>query len=204
MTTPPNPNDLLMGSGAKSASFNGSPPITCTGRIVSVPQVQQQTNLQGDPLTFPDGKPRWQLVVQVQTDQRDPADASDDGVRALYIKANSQKAVAEAVRKVGRDGLEVGGTLSLTYTGDDNSKPPRPGFNQPKLYTATYQPPNDSGQFLGTAPAAQPAAPTPAATDRSPEAYLKARGVDPATFGPGADLASIVALMQQTGAQPVG
>jgi hypothetical protein len=163
MTSPIDPNAFLMGSGVKSASFAGTPPITYSGPIVAPPEVRQQTKLEdGTPLTFADGSPRLQLIVQIQTTER--VDADDDGVRSLYIKANSQKAVADAVRKAGATGLEVGGVLTLTYTADDLVNAKR-GFTPPKLYAATYQPPNTSGQFLGTG---QPQAQQP---QQAPQPY---------------------------------
>jgi hypothetical protein len=189
------PNSFLLGGGTKSASFKGNPPITYSGPIVAEPKVSQQTDYDTyEPLTWPNGDPRLQLVVQIQTDERDPSDQADDGVRALYLKANSQKAVAAAVRASGAQGLAVGGVLSLTYTGDDTAAQ-KGRLAPPKLYTATYTPPTaaQAAQFLGTD---QPA-------DGSPEAWLRANGHDPATFGSGANLASIVELMKQTNAQKV-
>ena len=90
-------NDLLMGSGTKSAAF---PTIgtEVTGTVASEPKVQQQTDFKtGAPKTFANGDPMQQIVVQLQTDQRDPAVDDDDGVRALYIKSQMLKAIREAV-----------------------------------------------------------------------------------------------------------
>lgn len=193
------PNSFLLGSGAKSASFKGTAPITYSGAIVAEPKVSQQTDFDtNEPLSWPNGDPKLQLIVQIQTDERDPADASDDGVRALYIKANSQKAVAAAVRAAGASGLEVGGTLSLTYTGDDMAAQ-KGRLAPPKLYSATYQPPAvaASAAFLGTAPTVaagmDPAArqvqqaigqlPAPAAQLNGSDediALIRAAGMDPA------------------------
>src|SRR5688500_7501049 len=107
-----------MGAGTKSAAFP-SIGTAVTGRIVREPKVQQQTDAAtGDPKTFANGDPMMQLVVQVQTDQRDPADADDDGIRAIYIKAKMLAAVRDAVRKSGAKGLEVGGELTVTYVAD--------------------------------------------------------------------------------------
>lgn len=125
---------LMSGDGAKSAKFP-TPGTTVTGAIVREPEVAQQTEFgTGKPLFWDDGKPRNQLVVQIQTDARD--DADDDGVRSIYIKGKSMtNAVREAVKTTGAAGLEVGGVLSVTYTGDGKAERGMP----PKLYTAQYR-----------------------------------------------------------------
>ncbi|MEV0608094.1 hypothetical protein AB0I61_17185 [Polymorphospora rubra] len=125
--------DFLMGTGSKTAKF---PTVgtSVTGQIVREPEVGQQTEFgTGKPLTWDDGRPRLQLIVQVQTTARE--DAEDDGVRSIYVKGKSlTNAVRDAVRKSGAPGLEVGGTLTVTYIGDGKADRGMP----PKLYTATY------------------------------------------------------------------
>jgi hypothetical protein len=125
---------LMSGGGAKSAKFS-TVGTSVTGPIVREPEVAQQTEFgTGRPLFWDDGKPRNQLVVQIQTDQRD--DADDDGVRAIYIKGKSlTNAVREAVKAAGAPGLEVGGVLTVTYVGDGKADRGMP----PKLYTAAYR-----------------------------------------------------------------
>lgn len=129
-------NDLLMGGGLASAKF---PTIgtSITGRLVRNPEARQQTHIEtGEPLTFANGDPRMQIVVSLATDERDPDNEDDDGERALYIKGNMLAAVRDAVRKAGAKGLEVGGTLTVTYVGDGERK--NRAFNAPKLYAAVY------------------------------------------------------------------
>lgn len=168
-------NELLMSRGGKSAAF---PTVgtTVTGRLTTEPKVQQQTDIKtGDPKFFANGDPMMQIVVSFATDQRDPADPEDDGVRQLYVKANMLKAIREAVKTSGAKGLEVGGTLSVTYTADGEVT--QRGFNPPKLYTATYQPPTGqaANNLLMGAPAASPAAPSvPAGVDSAVWAQLDA------------------------------
>jgi hypothetical protein len=165
-------NDLLMGGGIASAKF---PTIgtKVTGRIIREPEARQQTDIQtGDPLTFANGDPRMQIVVQLATDERDASIDDDSGERALYIKGNMLNAVREAVRKAGAKGLEVGGTLTVVYSGDGEAK--TRGFNAPKLYTATYTPPSAEAAntlLMGAAPAGNSTA------DEAPPA-----GVDAATW----------------------
>ncbi|MGC1213255.1 MAG: hypothetical protein WA890_18545 [Micromonospora sp.] len=190
-----NANDLLMGGGTKSASF---PTIgtSVSGRVVRDPEARQQTTPEGTPKTFDNGDPMMQIVVQVQTDERDPADRDDDGVRAIYIKGNMLGAVREAVRKSGAKGIEVGGTLTVTYTGDGEKK--RAAWSAPKLYSASYTAPaaEAANNFLMGQPTAapvSPAAPTSPAPTGQPPA-----GVDPAIWNAmGSDQrASVLAAMQ--------
>lgn len=151
-------SEFLMGGGTASAKF---PQVgaTVTGRIVREPEVQQQKDFTTGELKFwNDGKPMQQLQVILATDERDPEVADDDGERAVYVKGNLLKAVREAVRKAGAKGLDVGGTLTVTYSGDGEVT--KRGFNAPKLYTASYVPPvkNAAEQFIGGSQSA-PAAP---------------------------------------------
>jgi hypothetical protein len=177
MTTPLDPNTFLMSGGSAAVSF---PTIgtTVSGRIVATPEVRQQTDpATKEPKFFKNGDPMMQLVVQVATDERNPQDLTDDGTRAFFIKANMLNAVREAVRKTGANGLEVGGTLTVTYVADGPKT--NPAFNAPKLYTAEYRPPtgqaandllmgNNSNQPAQPAPVGEP----PAGVDKGLWAQL--------------------------------
>lgn len=156
-------NDLLMGSGVPSAKFE-RPGDTITGRVDREPEQQQQQEYgTGRPLVWDDGSPRWQIKVVLQTEQRDPNRQFDDGRRAVYLKGPVKrpsilKAVRDAVQAAGAPGLQVGGTLTVTYTGDDlTSTAPI----KPKLYTATYTRPSAGSltNLLAAGGDPQPAAP---------------------------------------------
>lgn len=175
MTAAPqnNADAFLLGGGGQSAKFENVGDAV-TGTVEST-EVRQQTDFQsGQPLTWDDGSPRQQLVVSLRTGQKD--DADDDGVRKIYVKGSKKPgsqslhdAVASAVKQSGAKGLEEGGTLTVTYSGDE--PPQQRGMSPRKLYTATYAAPDkaaQTGDFLGTqppqqaAPAAAPAQPAPA------------------------------------------
>lgn len=149
MTNPA--DDFLLGGGGKSASFE-TIGDSITGTIVST-QVTDQTDIAtGRPLTWDDGSPRKQLVVKLQTSQRD--DSDDDGIRSVYVKGTKKAgsrslhdAVASAVRKAGAKSLEAGGTLTVTHDGTEPAQ--TRGFSDRKLYSATYAAPNQSAGFLG-------------------------------------------------------
>lgn len=131
-------NDFLMSGGAPAAKF---PTIgtTVAGTITQQPEVQQIRDFStGEPLYWPDGKPKMQLVVTLATDQRDPQTPDDDGRRRLYVKGLMRTAIRDAVRKAGARGLEVGGRLEVTYVADGERKG---NLNPPKLYKAAYTPP---------------------------------------------------------------
>lgn len=132
------PNAFLMGGGVKGAKFPDQQfGTTVTGTITEPPELRQQRDFDDNSLKFfDDGNPMMQLVVKLQTSERDPADPDDDGVRAVYVKGQLREAVQKAVRAAGADRLEVGGTLTVRYVRDEpNSR----GRGKPKkVYTAQY------------------------------------------------------------------
>jgi hypothetical protein len=147
-THTPDPMALLLGGGARSAKFEHAGDAV-KGEITDI-QTKQQTDLDGNPKTWDDGSPMWQVVVTLQTDDREAGDPDDDGKRNLYLKgskkyASSAKAVADAVKAAGATRLEVGGTLALKYSGD--GEPTKRGFNAPKLYEAAYKAPAPSADL---------------------------------------------------------
>lgn len=163
-------NDLLMGGGIKSAAFPDQQyGHTVAGTIVRPPQVRQQTDFDtGKPKVFDNGDPMMQIVVQVQTDLRDPDDSTDDGVRAFYLKGQMQAAVRDAVRAGGAKGLEVGGFLAIRYLKDEPNS--RGRGKDKKVYAAKY-----------TAPAAQHA--NDALMDSGPAATAPAPAAQPDLAG---------------------
>ncbi|THA56232.1 hypothetical protein E6R62_12385 [Streptomyces sp. A1136] len=142
MTTPqqyqtPSADDFLMGGGGAPSAKFPTPGTSLTGRITERPTVEQQRDIKdGTPKFWSDGNPMNQLVITVQTDQRDPSIEEDDGRRRLFVKGQLKNAVADAVRAAGARGLEVGGILTVTYTHDGQAT--QRGFSPPKQYTAQY------------------------------------------------------------------
>ncbi|WNM74149.1 hypothetical protein SEA_NERGAL_58 [Mycobacterium Phage Nergal] len=151
--------DFLAGGGVPSGKFKAHGD-TVGGPIAVEPSQTQQTNMDGDLLTWPDGSPRMQLVVTVQTDNRDPSIEDDDGKRRLFIKGEMKKAVQQAVIAAGARGLDVGGELHVTYVGD--GEPARRGLTAPKLYQARYIKPSAAALATPAAAAAPTAAAAPA------------------------------------------
>jgi hypothetical protein len=203
MTTPqqyqtPSADDFLMGGGVPSAKFP-SVGTTVSGRITERPTVEQQRNYEDDkPKFWDDGKPMMQLVVTISTNERDPENPEDDGTRRLYVKGYMKTAVAGAVRQAGARGLEVGGVLSVTYSGDGEKKNPK--FNAPKLFTAQYTP-AAAAELNAPDPVApptavqQPAAAVPSAVPGLTQEQLAAAMANPAT-------AALLAQQQAASAGP--
>jgi hypothetical protein len=176
-STQHDPNAWLMGGGAPSARFE-HPGDTVSGSITDKPDLRQQTDFtSGEPLFWPNGDPRMQLVVTLATELRDATVVDDDGTRRVYVKGNLQKAVQQAVRTAGAPGLEVGGVLTVTYTGDGEAK--QRGMSPPKLYSASYTPAAQA--FVAPAPQVAPpqAALPQAAPSVTPAAAAAVQSLSP-------------------------
>lgn len=164
--------DDFFGGGNKSASFKEKNKKV-GGRIVAVQDQRQQRDLDGNPKWWdPDTKrePMMQLPIDVQTDERDPEDPTDDGVRTIYVKGDLKRAIAEAVRAAGQRGApRVGGELVVAWTGDEPAS--KRGYNDKKIYSAKYTPPSANDEFFGSSNGSkkQPAAVGSGATAESDE-----------------------------------
>ncbi|GAB7039726.1 MULTISPECIES: hypothetical protein [Catenuloplanes] len=169
-------NSILMGSaGAPSAKF----PVVGTmlhGTVVEEPTTQQQTNFRTKAKEFwPDGQPKMQVLVVLQTSERDPEVQDDDGKRTLFIKGKElTNAIRDAVRTAGAKGIHRGGTLTVQYVGDGQ---PAPGLDDgPKLYAARYEPPS---QFAGVA--ASGGFIQPPSQQAAPQQFVQPAAVPPAS-----------------------
>jgi hypothetical protein len=143
----------LFDSSSKGVKFDvvGT---TVTGTVKSAPRERQQTKFGSqDPDFWPNGDPKMQILVDLQTDER--ADANDDGERTLYVASkNMKRAISDAIRAVGAPDLQPGGVLTVQYVGNDPaSKNPQ---NPAKLYAAQYTAPTSA--FAQQTTAAAPAA----------------------------------------------
>ena len=145
-----NPNDFLFGGGGKAAKFENIGDAV-EGIIENV-VVSQQTSMEDNtPLTWPDGRPREQLVVTLATDLREADD--DDGIRKAYAKGGNYEAaegtgtsmkdaIKDAVKKAGSRTLDEGGWLKIAHTGV--GKKTNRGYAAPKLFRAQYKAPTAS------------------------------------------------------------
>lgn len=132
--------DFLKSGGSKSAKFD-NPGDVCKGTVVAA-EVRQQTEFgTGVPRTYDDGNPMMQLVVTLQTDQRE--DDEDDGRRNVYVKGAKKDpqsgtgALIAALTAAGATDLAEGGTLAVQFTGYGVAT----RGNPPRQWRMEYQPP---------------------------------------------------------------
>lgn len=155
-------DDLLTG-GSKSLKFD-RPGDTYTGTVINS-TVRQMTEFgTGTPLTFDNGDPQEQIVLNIQTNLRDESDPTDDGTRSVYIKGFGVqlRAFRAAAAKAGGK-PEAGDTFKVTYTGD-GERSPRGGY-PPKVYQYEITKASQIDRLVGT-PAENPVAqPAPAAEE---------------------------------------
>ena len=156
-------DQALSGGGAPSA-FNADTPIgtSVTGKVISA-EVRQLTDyVTGKPKTWDDGRPQMQVIITLQTEDRDPAISDDTGERRVFIKTWGvwKEALNAAIKAAGgtkaSDVLVPGAKFTATFTG---TKPSSMGSPM-KVYEYEIQPAAAAGvdQALDTpAPAAAPA-----------------------------------------------
>lgn len=161
-------NDVLMGAAGSAAWKFDEPGTTREGIIASPPQARQEreydpTNPGGGALkVFPSGDPIMGVVVEVQTGERDPSNREDDGKRTFYIEGRYIKeAVRNAVRAAGAPGLEVGGSIRVTFTHREDPMDKR----SRKYWTVVYTPAGNAALMGEATPQAAPAQVAP------PQAY---------------------------------
>jgi hypothetical protein len=119
-----------------------------SGTIISAKRVQQTDFTSGEPLTWADGSPRWQTVVELQTDLRDQGD-DDDGIRSVWLKGGTkfeaaqgkgvsgEVALANAAKDAGLKDIDEGQKLTIAVTG--LAKPTTRGFQPARLYQAKLE-----------------------------------------------------------------
>lgn len=129
MSNIPSTADLLAG-GAPAAKF---PTVgtTVKGKVINAEVTQQTDYATGEVKTWDDGSPRLQIVITVQTDERDPDIPNDEGERRIFVKGQMLQALRSALRAVGARDITPGDTIAVQYTGDGEAKR---GMNPPKLY----------------------------------------------------------------------
>jgi hypothetical protein len=206
MTTTPNANDILMGGGGAPTAKFLHPGDTLVGRVAAPPQAYQEREYVkdkpggGDPKTYPSGDPIMAVYVDLATDLRDPSIEDDDGTRRFYIEGRYLKAdVRDAIRAAGAPGLEVGGTLTVTFTHREDPDDKR----SRKFWRITYSPAgnaalmaSDTTTAAAPQPVTQPAAVQQAApAQQAPPAQVPATPAPaPAATTPVAQAKSLAAL----------
>ena len=145
MSNIPSTADLLAG-GAPAAKF---PTIgtTVKGTVLKA-EVTQQTDFDsGEPKFWDDGKPMLQIVLTIQTDERDPDIVNDEGERRLFIKGQMLQAFRTALRAVGARDITPGDMIAVQYVGDGEAK--RRGLRPPKQYAVQVKKGSPTADLLG-------------------------------------------------------
>jgi len=189
-------DQALAGGGAPSA-FNKDSPIgaSVTGTIVNA-EIRQITDyVTQKPKTWDDGRPQMNVVITLQTDQRDPDVADDDGQRRVFIKTWGvwRDALNAAIKAAGgskaSDVLTPGAQFTATFT---ETRPSSMGSPM-KVYAYKIEPAAQAGLDAAVTPppaggqagdpwatSQQQAAPSAAAEAQpAAQAQQPAAGADP-------------------------
>jgi hypothetical protein len=137
-------DDFLFGGGGAAAKFESQGDMV-KGTVIEA-DLKQQTSMEDNkPLFWDNGDPRMQLVIRLQTDERDPSKEDDDGVRTIYAKGGNfevaegqgkslKDAIADALKQAGIKALDNRVELKVAFTG--LGKKTNRGYSAPKLFTA--------------------------------------------------------------------
>lgn len=136
--------DDVMQGGAPSA-FSKDDPIgtSVEGEIVEIRAEQQTDFTTGEPLYYPNGKPKPQVVIHLQTTLQDPNRVGDSGIRGVYVKGYNIGQLRLACRQAGvGDHPNVGDHLKATFARTQPAK--TRGYNDAKIYDYVVTPKKQS------------------------------------------------------------
>lgn len=123
-------------TGGKTVSFK-TMGVVFKGTLMEDPVERDQIDLKTKEVkTFKDGNVRKVWVFKFQTDERDPSDPEDKGVRSLWAKPDAIKKIRENLKAQGLNRIPIGGTLEIAWTGEI----PTDGYPI-KTFTARVTPP---------------------------------------------------------------
>lgn len=134
-------DDLIMSSVRKGHPAAKWPRVghIVSGYVTKRPTKTEQRDEDNKPKTFDDGTVRMQVLIDIQTQERDPDIPDDDGQRTIWGKWEIQKAVGQALINAGVRRLEVGGFLEI---GRSDDIPPVKKIHKPtQTFVAQYTPP---------------------------------------------------------------
>lgn len=171
--------------------------IGTVSRDVTVADVQQQTNPQGVPQTFKDGRPKWVMKVPLKVQ---PSPEHPDGEATWYVKGQAKDELVRAMAEAGHTGSpKAGANVVVQLTGKRSSGA---GYNPSNVFAVRYS--HDGG-----APAAQPAPAAPEqqvqapAPQQTPQPQYQAPQQMPAQqYAPQPTVDQTVQQQAATGQQP--
>jgi hypothetical protein len=147
MTMDPGQEFLMSRGTAPTLDFGKVPPVRKGGKVVGGPvryQVREFDirNPGKGPLQLdPSGQPVWAVYIDLQTNERDPGNPADDGVRRLYVqKWRLRDSIRRAIEDVKAPGLERGGDLWIDFTGLEEGEGQQPA----QTWTAQYRSPGSA------------------------------------------------------------
>lgn len=140
--------NLFLSGGAPGQKF---PEVGAkfSGTLISW-EMADQTDLDtGEIKTWPDGKPRKQLIMTIQGeptgytlewngrgfDRKMLAD--DDGIRRLFVKGQMQSALGKAMRNA-KGSVEAGAYIEIVRTADID--PSKKGYSPTQTFNAKWTP----------------------------------------------------------------
>jgi hypothetical protein len=140
--------------GGKALSFEtvGTRYVGIVVRPIGDSDIQQQTDTQGRPATFRDGRPKFVMRVPLQMQ---PSAAYPDGLAQWFVKGNDRDELVRAMAEAGapEGPPEAGSLIDITFTG---TRPSGPGMNPTKIKQVRYQRPSGAVPAgNGHAPVAQ-------------------------------------------------
>jgi len=144
------------GGGSLKFEQIGTRYVGIVTRPIGSGDIQQQTNVQGVPQFFKDGRPKFVMKVPLQMQ---PSPAYPDGLAQWYVKGAARDELVRAMAEAGapEGPPEAGAILDITFTGTRSAGA---GFNPAKLFSVRYTRPQ--GAAPAQAPAAATGAPSPA------------------------------------------
>ena len=124
-------DDQIWQGAASSVSWDAPPPITFDGTVVAQETAIQTDFNSGEPLSWPDGRPRRKVIITL---------ADKDGqLHGLHVRVPSglYNAIKTAIQLQSVPGLREGDWLSITYTGDGEKEGKK---SAPKLFEVVLGP----------------------------------------------------------------
>jgi len=179
--------------GGKSLSFQGKPAGTQYVGIVTRPitsgDISQQTDIQGKPQFFRDGRPKFVMKVPLQLQ---PSPEFPDGLAQWYVKGQARDELVRAMAEAGAPAgpPEAGAILAITLTG---TRPSGPGLNPANVFHVVYTRPDGVTSSPAPAATAAPAVSQPVQVadahvtypaQPQPAAAAPAQPVPPADLSP--------------------
>jgi hypothetical protein len=178
---------------SKFAQFH-QPGATVAGIITEISDQKQATKWNPDPKAkreldfWPSGDPVMEVWLTQQTNERDPEDPEDTGLRTTVSTVNQKPggqlaAIMDACEAVGAETPLPGGFLALTFTHfDPESKNPQ---NPRKLYAGKYQVPAPGGGAFQPPAAQAPAQQAPQYNEWNPAPPVQQQPpVPPTAYAP--------------------